>query len=179
MKQAFGIIQSEEDRSHDLAAGLKIFPVAKTADHAVRASVPLYLLHPITVTGLIRKIEAFRDDAVASATCGRKPAFCVFQTQAGRGKTKKVIAGKVTGGKLLELRPPLAQGLGCKLGLSLLQQIEREKKHRSLLGQFFYAARRGMNALQQVVERKSPIYGNDDFAIEDKAFFAQGQCRDD
>ena len=46
-------------------------------------------------------------------------------------EAKKVLAGKVAGGKLLELRPPLAQGLGCKLGLSLLQQIEREKKYRS------------------------------------------------
>ena len=36
------------------------------------------------------------------------------------------------GGKLLELRPPLAQWLGYKLGFSLLQQIEREKQCRSL-----------------------------------------------
>ena len=70
MKQSFGIIQSEEDRSHDLGPALKIFPVAKTADHAVRASVSLYLLHSVAATGLIRKIEALRDDTVASTTCG-------------------------------------------------------------------------------------------------------------
>ena len=177
VEHAVGIIKSEEDRSHDLAARLKVFPVAKAADHAVRASVPLYLLHPFAVAGLIRKIDTFRDDAITSASCRRKPAFSVFHLRAGRRKTKKVLARKATGGEILKLQTPLAQRPGRKLGPSLLQQIERQKQRRSLLRQFLYAARRGMDALQQVVERKSITYGNDNFAIEDEAFFAQGQCR--
>ena len=92
VKQAVGIIKSEEHRSDNLATRLKVLPVAKAADHAVRASVPLYLLHSVTVAGLIRKIETFRDDAVASATCRRKPTFGVLQTSGWPEKDEKGLA---------------------------------------------------------------------------------------
>jgi hypothetical protein len=36
-----------------------------------------------------------------------------------------------------------------------------------------------MKALQKVLEGKSIPYGNDNYAIEDEAFFAQGECRGD
>ena len=49
MKQAFVVIQSEENGSDNLAALLKVLAVTKTADYAVRASVPLYLLHAVPV----------------------------------------------------------------------------------------------------------------------------------
>jgi hypothetical protein len=52
VKQAIGIIQSEENGSDNFAARLKVFPVAKAADHAVRAAVPLYLLHAVAIAGL-------------------------------------------------------------------------------------------------------------------------------
>ena len=60
-----------------------------------------------------------------------------FRLQAGRRKTKKGACRKVTGGEILELRAPLAQGLGRKLGLSLLQQIERKKQGRCFSANFF------------------------------------------
>ena len=34
-----------------------------------------------------------------------------------------------------------------------------------------------MDALQQVIERKSTADRDNDFAVKDEAFFAQGQCR--
>ena len=40
----------------------------------------------------------------------------------------------------------------------------------------FFTAEGGMNALQKVVEGKLTADRNDDFAIKDEGFFAQGQC---
>ena len=92
MKQAFGVIKSEKQGSDNLAARLNVLPVAKAADDAVRASVALYFLHPIAGAGLIWKVDAFRNDAVASTTCRRKPAFSVLQFQARGRKTKEICA---------------------------------------------------------------------------------------
>src|SRR5450631_4335330 len=176
MEQAVGVIKSEQQRSDNLAAGLKFFPIAESADDAVRASVPLYLLHAVAVAGLIWEVEAFRNHAVASTTCRSKPTLSILQLQAGRRKTEQVCARKVPGGEILELQAPLGQRLAGKRNFAFLQQVERKKQSRRFHGQFFYTADGWMNTLQKVVEGKLPADRNDNFAIKDKARFAKRSC---
>ena len=79
MEQTLSVIKTEQHRSDDLATALRVLRVAEAAYDAVRAPMTLYFLHSFAVARLIGKVEAFRNDAVASATCRRKPAFGVLQ----------------------------------------------------------------------------------------------------
>ena len=94
VEQAFGVIKSEKQGSDKLLSLLPILSVAETADDAVRASVALYFLHPVAGAGLIWQVDAFRNDAVVSTTCRRKPAFSVLRFQARGGETKEIAPEK-------------------------------------------------------------------------------------
>src|SRR3977135_676293 len=114
MKQAAGIVEPEKTRTNNLPTSLKFSPVPEAADDTVRASIALDLLHAVPLTGLIRKIEAFRDHAIASSSCRRKPMMSVLKLQTGRGKPKKICAGKVTRSEVFKQRPPPCQRFALK-----------------------------------------------------------------
>jgi hypothetical protein len=86
MEQALGIIKSEEHGSNNLAARLKVLSIAKAADHAVRASIELYLLHAVAVPGLLWEVDPFGDHPVATAARRGKPPLRILQLEAYRGE---------------------------------------------------------------------------------------------
>ena len=60
--------------------------------------------------------------------------------------------------------------------LSTFQKIEREKQSGRLQRQSLDAARGGMDALKQRIERKFASYLNDQLTVENKASFGQQDC---
>src|SRR3954468_21952898 len=99
MEQARGIIKSEKHGSDDLAAALQVLSIAKPADHTVRASITLDLLHAVAVPSLIWEVKPFGDHAVAAAAGLSKPTMSILQFQAGRRKTEQGCGWKATSGK--------------------------------------------------------------------------------
>ena len=67
VQKSFIIIEAEQERADDPLSTLKPFPVSKTSDDAVGASMRLDLLHPLAVPGLIGKIKAFGDHSIRPA----------------------------------------------------------------------------------------------------------------
>src|SRR6476646_9795184 len=107
MEQTVSVVEPEQHRSDNLAARLRLLPIAKSADHTVGAAISFDLLHAVAATGLVRKIQPFRDYAVA-ATAGRcKPKLGIAELPAGWGKAEQGNAGKVTSSKVLQLQTPI------------------------------------------------------------------------
>src|SRR4029078_11527173 len=71
------------------------------------------------------------------------------------------------------LPPVLERKLGQQLAIGIRQEIEDDQQRRRLLGKLGDAARRRVDALEQIVERKDAIARHHDLAVEDEAFERQ------
>src|SRR6202012_6082177 len=150
MKKTIVIVESKQNRPHDLATFLKLLTIAEAADDAVGAAVPFDLLHASAVAGLVGEIEPLRNHAIASGPCRRQPTVGVLASCAGRRKSKEAIRQKMFCGELFEERPPFGKRAEGELESAPLEQVECKEDGGGRFGQLPHTACRGVNALQQI-----------------------------
>lgn len=102
VQQPVVIVEPEKNRPDDLPARQTVFAVAKAADDTVRTTITLNLLHTLSIAGLVWKVEALRDDAIASTARRREPTLGIPQLRAGRRKAKQVCLREETSGEILQ-----------------------------------------------------------------------------
>lgn len=86
---AFVVVQPKQKRTDNFAAACLSLAITKPANHAIRATMALDLLHAVVITALVKQIETLGDDAIAPAACGLEPFLGVLDLAAGRRQTKK------------------------------------------------------------------------------------------
>src|SRR5439155_12169835 len=104
--QAIFIVETQQERTYDFAPLGAFLPIAKASDHAVSGAHALDLLHTISLTLLVREIEALGDDPVAAAAGGNEPTFGVGIPPAGRRKPEEPGTLEVSFGEVFKRRPP-------------------------------------------------------------------------
>jgi hypothetical protein len=108
VQQAIFIVETQQEQTHDFATLDAFLSIAKASDHAVCGAHALDLLHTVSITLLVREIEAFGDDPVAAAAGGSEPPFGVGVTPAGRRKPEEPGTLEEPLGEVFKRWPPFS-----------------------------------------------------------------------
>src|SRR5215216_5822391 len=95
-----------------------------------------------------------------------------------RRKSEDVTVLEMPLGEPFERWPPLHEREPIHIIPPIAKKIERKKHGRCFRGKAFDAARRRVDALQKIIERKAVADGNNQLAIESKLFIGQAHGRD-
>ena len=121
--------------------------------------------------GAVGQVASLGDDAVERGAYAVEPSLGFDELACCRREANAFGTAKILGSKEIELSPPLAQRqIDERLALAVKQEIKSDDERRRLARELVHAALRGMNALEQCVERECALDRHHDFAVEHEFF---------
>jgi hypothetical protein len=163
MEQAGLVVEAEQERAHRALAGR----LPEATDHAVRGAPALDLLHASPGPRLVGQVAPLGDHAVEGDAGILEPAPRHRQVRRHRRQLDPRPAAQMAPREGLEEAPALGERPSEEArAVRPRQEVEDDEHGRPLGGETADAALRGMDALEQIVERGLPAGADHELAVQ-------------